>query len=69
VSRGTLFAVPFDPVKLEISGSPKPMLQQVSYSAMFGSAKLSFFAHRNADIPEPRNRRLACDCSMVGCGW
>ena len=42
VSRGTLFAVPFDPVKLEISGSPKPMLQQVSYSAMFGSAKLSF---------------------------
>jgi serine/threonine protein kinase/Tol biopolymer transport system component len=42
VNRGTLFAVPFDPEKLETSGSPKPVLQQVSYSAMFGSAKISF---------------------------
>src|SRR5579864_1564736 len=42
VSRGTLFAVRFDPEKLETSGSPIPVLQQVSYSAMFGSAKLSF---------------------------
>jgi eukaryotic-like serine/threonine-protein kinase len=42
VNRGTLFAVPFDSQKLETSGSPKPVLQQVSYSAMFGSAKLSF---------------------------
>ena len=42
VSRGTLFAVPFDPEKLETSGSPKPVLQPVSYSSMFGSAKLSF---------------------------
>jgi serine/threonine-protein kinase len=42
VNRGTLFAVPFDPEKLETSGSPRPVLQQVSYSAMFGSAKLSF---------------------------
>jgi serine/threonine protein kinase/Tol biopolymer transport system component len=42
VSRGTLFAVPFDAEKLETSGSPVPVLQQVSYSAMFGSAKVSF---------------------------
>jgi len=42
VSRGTLFAVRFDPEKLETSGSPTPVLQQVSYSSMFGSAKLSF---------------------------
>jgi len=42
VSRGTLFAVPFDPVKLETLGSPVPVLQQISYSAMFGSAKLGF---------------------------
>ncbi len=42
VNRGTLFAVPFDAEKLETSGSPVPVLQQVSYSAMFGSAKLSF---------------------------
>jgi serine/threonine protein kinase/Tol biopolymer transport system component len=42
VNRGTLFAVPFDVEKLETSGAPKPVLQQVSYSAMFGSAKISF---------------------------
>jgi len=42
VNRGTLFAVPFDPEKLETYGSPIPVLRQVSYSAMFGSAKLSF---------------------------
>lgn len=42
VNRGTLFAVPFDPERLETFGSPVPVLQQVSYSAMFGSAKLSF---------------------------
>jgi Tol biopolymer transport system component/predicted Ser/Thr protein kinase len=42
VSRGTLFAIRFDPEKLETSGSPLPVLQQVSYSAMFGSAKMSF---------------------------
>ncbi|MGA2923924.1 MAG: protein kinase [Candidatus Sulfotelmatobacter sp.] len=42
VSRGTLFAVAFDAEKLETFGSPIPVLQQVSYSAMFGSAKVSF---------------------------
>jgi Tol biopolymer transport system component/predicted Ser/Thr protein kinase len=42
VNRGTLFAVAFDLEKLDTSGSPAPVLQQVSYSAMFGSAKLSF---------------------------
>ena len=42
VNRGTLFAVPFDLEKLETFGSPMPVLQQVSYSPMFGSAKLSF---------------------------
>ena len=42
VSRGTLFAVRFDREKLETSGAPVPVLQQVSYSAMFGSAKVSF---------------------------
>jgi serine/threonine protein kinase/Tol biopolymer transport system component len=42
VNRATLFAVPFDREKLETSGSPVPVLQHVSYSPMFGSAKLSF---------------------------
>jgi serine/threonine-protein kinase len=42
VNRGTLFAIRFDSEKLETSGSPIPVLQQISYSPMFGSAKLSF---------------------------
>lgn len=59
VNRGTLFAVPFDPEKLETSDSPRPVLQQVSYSAMFGSAKLSFsrtgtLVYRSRDIDASR---------------
>ena len=42
VNRGTLFAIRFDAEKLETSGSPIPIVQQISYSPMFGSAKLSF---------------------------
>jgi serine/threonine-protein kinase len=41
VSRGTLFAVPFDLEKLEIRGTPTPVLDQVSYS-IFGSAQFDF---------------------------
>lgn len=42
VNRGTLFAVPFDLDKLETIGLPVPVLQQVSRSDLFGSAKVSF---------------------------
>jgi Tol biopolymer transport system component/predicted Ser/Thr protein kinase len=42
VNRGTLFAVRFDLDKLETRGQPVPVLQQVSYTDSFGSAKLSF---------------------------
>jgi serine/threonine protein kinase/Tol biopolymer transport system component len=59
VNRGTLFAVPFDQEKLETSGTPKPVLQQVSYSSMFGSAKLGFsstgtLVYRSRDIDTSR---------------
>ncbi len=59
VNQGTLFAVPFDQEKLETSGTPKPVLQQVSYSSMFGSAKLSFsrtgtLVYRSRDINTSR---------------
>jgi len=58
VNRGTLFAVPFDLEKLETSGSPIPVLQQVSYSSQYGSAKLSFsrtgtLVYRSRDIDAP----------------
>jgi serine/threonine protein kinase/WD40 repeat protein len=64
VSRGTLFAVRFDLVKLETSGSPMPVLQQVSYSAMFGSAKLSF--SRTGTLMY-RSREI--DASRVAIQW
>ena len=59
VNRGTLFAVAFDPVKLETSGAPVPVLQHVSYSPRFGSAKLSFartgaLVYRSSEIDATR---------------
>jgi Tol biopolymer transport system component/tRNA A-37 threonylcarbamoyl transferase component Bud32 len=59
INRGTLFAVAFDPEKLETIGSPAPVLQQVSYSPQFGSAKLSFaqngtLVYRSSDIDTQR---------------
>ena len=42
VNRGTLFAVPFDVDRLEVHGTPTPVLDQVGYNATNGSAKLDF---------------------------
>jgi serine/threonine-protein kinase len=42
VSRGTLFAVPFDPDKLEVRGTPSPVLEQVAYSTSNGFAQFEF---------------------------
>ena len=42
VNRGTLFAVPFDVDRLEVHGTPAPVLDQVSYNAGQGSAQLDF---------------------------
>jgi Tol biopolymer transport system component/predicted Ser/Thr protein kinase len=64
VNRGTLFAVPFDLEKLETSGSPIPVLQQVSSSTMFGSAKLSF---SRAGTLVYRSREI--DASRVVIQW
>jgi serine/threonine-protein kinase len=55
VNHGTLFAVPFDLDKLETRGLPVPVLQQVSHSDLFGSAKISFshngtLVYRSSDI-------------------
>jgi serine/threonine protein kinase/Tol biopolymer transport system component len=46
VSRGALFAVPFDPEKLELRGTPTPVLEQVSYSSQSGSAQFDFSRDR-----------------------
>jgi Tol biopolymer transport system component/tRNA A-37 threonylcarbamoyl transferase component Bud32 len=42
VNRGTLFAVPFDLDRLEVHGTPVPVLDQVAYNTQFGSAQLDF---------------------------
>jgi Tol biopolymer transport system component len=42
INRGTLFAVPFDAERLEVHGTPAPVLDQVGYNAEQGSAQLDF---------------------------
>jgi Tol biopolymer transport system component len=42
VNQGTLFAVPFDLDRLEVRGTPVPVLDQVSYNGTNGSAQLDF---------------------------
>ena len=40
INRGTLFAVPFDLEKLEIHGTPIPVLEDVAYNTLNGSGQL-----------------------------
>ncbi len=42
INKGTLFAVPFDPGKLEVRGTPSPVLEEVAYSTISGSAQFDF---------------------------
>ncbi len=42
INKGTLFAVPFDPEKLEVRGTPSPVLEEVVYSVQYGSAQFDF---------------------------
>jgi serine/threonine-protein kinase len=42
VNKGTLFAVPFDPDTLAVRGKSVPVLEEVGYSPIIGSARLDF---------------------------
>jgi Tol biopolymer transport system component len=42
MNRGTLFAVPFDLDRLEVHGTPLPVLDQVGYTGTRGSAQFDF---------------------------
>ena len=42
VNQGALFAVPFSLDRMQASGTPKPVLDHVSYSSAFGFAQLDF---------------------------
>ena len=67
VNRGTLFAVPFDLDRLEVRGTPAPVLDQVGYNAAqrFGAAR--FLPNRNADLPQRRSGgRHSGHCAVAG---
>ncbi len=42
INKGTVFAVPFDPEKLEVRGTPSPVLEEVAYTPKGGSAQFAF---------------------------
>jgi serine/threonine-protein kinase len=42
INQGALFAVPFDADRLEVHGTPTPVLENVAYSAANGSAQIDF---------------------------
>ena len=42
LNRGTLFAVPFDLDTLEVRGTPRPVLEEISYSPEEGCAQFDF---------------------------
>ncbi len=42
INKGTLFAVPFDPERLEVRGTPSPVLEEVAYSTALGFAHFDF---------------------------
>jgi serine/threonine-protein kinase len=42
IDKGTLYAVPFDPDRLDVRGTPTPVLENVAYSAALGSAQIDF---------------------------
>jgi serine/threonine-protein kinase len=42
--NGTLFAAPFDLARLEIRGTPVPVLEEVAYESKYGSAQFDFSA-------------------------
>ena len=50
VNRGALFAVPFDLSRLEVNGTPTPVVEDVFYSPAFGSAEFDYAASRTGKI-------------------
>jgi serine/threonine-protein kinase len=42
IDQGTLFVIPFDPDRLEVRGTPMPVLEEVAYDAALGAAQIDF---------------------------
>ena len=52
IDKGALFAVPFDPDRLEARGTPVAVLEGVAYSTASGSRQARFLADRYACVSE-----------------
>ena len=67
LNRSTMFAVPFDVERLEVRGTPVPVLDQIDYSS-FGSGQFDFsqtgtLIYRSGGWPlrsATRSQALAC---------
>ena len=42
ISNGKLFAVPFDPDRWDVHGTPTPVLEDIAYSTAWGGAQIDF---------------------------
>ena len=58
VTKGSLFAVPFDPERLELRGEAKPVLEEVMNDSSFGSTQFSFSQTGRALYRAGRTGRL-----------
>jgi len=58
INKGTLFAVPFDPERLEVRGTPSPVLEEVAYSTLNGSAQFDFSRNGTLVYTAEAGRRI-----------
>ena len=66
ISKGTLFAVPFDQSRLEVKGSPTAVLDEVAYSEAYGSAQIDFSRTGMLVYRESRTGARVGDHAMGG---
>ena len=62
INQGTLYAVPFDPATLAVQGTPVPVLDDVSYSQLFGTHR--WICHRLAHSFIAREPKANCQSSI-----
>src|ERR1700733_12515348 len=64
-NKGTLFAVPFDPDKLELRETPSPMRYETAYARLNGDAQIDF--SRDGTLVYRKGR--ATQSSLVTVQW
>jgi serine/threonine-protein kinase len=64
VNKDTIFAVPFDIKSLEVSGSPAPIVQEVSYSQTEGSAQYAVADNGTLVYPQAAAALPPCTAAL-----